>query len=252
MRDWLSALAVVLACAAAAQIGFVRSADTRRATELQRQLGDLELESRRAIDRLSKRLETTRVREQRLRVELMTREHENTSLAQELQLARASTEELQERVDGLVGSLREERPALEVRLEPTEPLERIVLVAENPGSTPVEIIEASGWLWLDDGAEDAGDRTETITLDPDTEADFFSYHLIGDEPRRVSGGESRLRAAVCLVYQRSVEDDSTAWVDEYWFEYAPPPRAPAVLRHISWPLVEDEAPCDLELDDTPW
>lgn len=240
----LAGAAVVAAVLVTAQVGFISYRQTGHTRALRQQLAELKQKSEREEAQLSRKLESANVRTQRLRLELEDFEHDNSLLEEELDVMRGAMSVYQDRASALAGVLREERPFLEIHLEPEAALARIVAVATNPGTRRVDIVEARGLVWLDGRVDNAGDRIDSIAISPGEESEFFTFELLGDEPGRVARGEARLRAALCFVY-RSRLNGAAPWVGEYWFEYQPQLRTAAVLQQRSFRFVDDEA-CALE------
>jgi hypothetical protein len=252
LRNWGPRSAIVIAIVACLQVGYIRYEQGEHTASLERQLADLERQNRQAIAQLSSQLAGTRARMQQLRAELAQSDVANGSLQEQLRTASESAQSLQTRVSELAETLRDEPPFLEIRLEPTVPMEGLVAIAENRGNHPVQIAESRGLVWVGGLLGDAGDVLDVVTVEPGHQSDFFEIRLIGDEPRLVTEQGVDLRGALCLVYERSLEEGAQPWTGEYWFEYQPGSRSVEFVGQSSWPLTDGEIPCQLEIAELPW
>ncbi len=224
----------------------------RRAAVLEQQLSDLRQESEARAREEAARLRAARARGQRLGQKLQRSQVRTRQLAQQLDELRSSASSLQGRVELLAETVSSEPPPLALRIEPGRTLERLVAVAENDGPHAVTVIESSGRLWIDGLEEELGGGVREIGLDPGLRSDVLEFPLIEDEPERVASGATALRGALCLAYARGLEEASSAWGRELWFEYQPSRRDVALLREDSWPLAQDEVACDWTRAERPW
>lgn len=252
LRNWGARIAIFIAVVACLQVGYVRYQHAESTSSLTRKLGDLERRNRRTIDQLSSQLDRARIRTRQLREELADSDHANASLRYELRAAAESARSLQTQVRALSESLRDEPPFLEVRLEPSNPMEGLVAVATNRGTYPVQIAESRGVIWIGDIPDEVGDVLNEVTVEPGFESEFYEIPLIGNEPELVNEESIGLRGALCLVYERWLDDGSRPWTSEFWFEYRPGTSSVEFIDQSSWPLAAGEIPCELEIAQQPW
>jgi hypothetical protein len=244
-------MAIVIAGVACLQVGYVRYQYGEITSSLEQKLDELERQDRRTIDKLSSQLEGARSQVRRLREEVANSGQENDSLQDELRAAAESAQSLETRVNALSETLEYEPPFLEIRLEPTVPMQGLVAVAENRGIHPVQIAESRGLIWIGDKLDETGDIVSLVTVEPGFENDFHEIRLIGNEPQLVNEGAG-LRGVLCLVYERELDDGSRPWTSEYWFEYQPGSNSVELVDQSRWPLDAGEIPCELELAERPW
>lgn len=242
----------MVAAVICAQIGFVGLRRADRSQELERELAELRLETAERVERLSHQLAATRARSMQLRATLQRTSAERMELERELAEARSRAAAMQGRLSQLSDMVRDEPPALSLRVEPGEPLAELVAVAENAGPHALRIVESSGRLWIGDLEEAVTGAPPDVAVGPGVAIDLFDLPLLADEPSRVANGSVPLRGAVCVAYERSLDAAAGAWAREVWFEYRPGLRTTAVIRQDRWRVAPDEVPCDLAAVDRPW
>ncbi len=240
----MSGIAVVVSVLIAAQVGYVSHREKQRSASLEKQLEDLERSTRDSAEDLARRLQHAVADAGRMRDALDSAQDEATLLADKLGQVNARA--------ALLEALAEEAPPLELKLAPLEGLEGLVVWARNPGARPVQISGAEGSVWLDGQPSGLGRSSESVTLAPDDDVEFFEYTLLGDEPYRVANGSSTFRGALCFTIERSMGDLSTPWVAQYWFEYRPELGVVGILERERWPLESDGQGCDLAAAAPPW
>lgn len=250
-RALSTGLLVSAAVLVAAQVGLVRAPSKRSELEdLRQRLSSAQQRYRSETARAQRELERARVRADWLEVTLGQAQRENRELRDELDGARgaqagleSSRMRLETEVERLERSLRDAPPYLDVEVAVSEGLAELVALAYNPGEHPVDISDIRARLWVDDLERPEGFAGVRGAVDPDSESELWAYALGGDEAQRVFNGDSRLRAALCFVYERATDRDLGAWADVYAFEYQSTSGEMAVVSRDSRPVGVDEIGC---------
>lgn len=246
LRTWGPILVGAVFGVAALGVGIASLLHSGREERLERQLAEQRLESQRRELRLTKELRAARLRSQRLRTQLVRTRALGASLRMELAGARADVLRLQRSAETASETLRNEPPALGLRIAATEPLEALLAVADNAGSQAIRIAEAQGRLWLGARPDPVGLGPADLAVEPGEEIDVYEFPLRIGESIRVASGDLALRGALCVVYSRASDAAATPWAREVWFEYRPELGEAAVLGEDRWAPWPGEVACDLE------
>jgi hypothetical protein len=219
--------------------------------DAQDRLAALRADSQQRETRLRDQLRSERKRAERLRTGLMRTRAQNTALRGELADARASAAALRQQLERTRVTLRDDPPALGVRIAALDPFAGLVAVADNPTREPVRILDSEGRLWLGDREAPLDGGLRGLSIDPEEELDFFDLGLLPSEREPVAAGQLPMRGAVCVAYARD-RGEASAFAREIWFEYRPAAGDVALLRDERFELWPDEPPCDLAAAAPPW
>ncbi len=241
-RSWFWGVATLVAVALCFAIALTRFQEVERTRALERRLATLERENEKAILKLYRQLTLARSDVQRLSRRVRRSEQQNRELVADLLKARSSAAELEDRMSSLADPVRDDPPAIAVRIQP-ETGGRLVAVAENRGRDGLQIVESRGFLWLGGRSDEVPGSFGPLEIPPRTSADFFEYSLPAASPRLADGSENTIEGTLCLALERSASDGPGTWVEERRFDYRLASGTVAVLDHVSEAISPDTPAC---------
>ncbi len=243
-RKQISIVAVAVAVLVAGQVGYVGYRQAERSAAISRELEELDRESRRAIDKLTRQLDMERLKRSDLQDAYARAEDLADELKSDLKAVASRAAALE--------PLLNEPPPLEIYMSPAEGLHSFIVSARNPGTRAVEIVGAEGTVWLDGEESGFGRSEQVVNVPPDEAAEFFEYNLLGEEPSKVEAGQSVFRGALCFAAERTFDETSATWATQYWFEYNPALEMVSIVYREAWPVEAERPACDLQAAAPPW